>query len=50
MPVRPKGRPTGEGLSRNGETAGGEDQDMARDEVAQADACVDEAGRADEGQ
>ena len=52
MPVRPKGRPTDEGLSRNGETAEGEHQDMARDEVAQADGCVhqDAASQAEEGQ
>ena len=40
MPVRPKGRPTSEGLSCNGETAEGEDQDMAGDEVAQSDGCI----------
>ena len=52
MPGRPKGRPTDGGLSRNGETAEGEDQDMARDEVVQADGCVhaDAASRAEEGQ
>ena len=50
MPVRPKDRPTDEGLSRNDEAAEGEDQDMARDEVAQADGCVDAASRAEERQ
>ena len=40
MLVRPRGRPTTEGLSHNGETAEGEDEDMSRDEVAQGDGCV----------
>ena len=52
MPVRPKGRPTSEGLSRDGETAEGEDQDMAGDEVAQVDGCVhpDATSQTEEGQ
>ena len=52
MPVRPKGRPTNEGLSRDGETAEVEDQDMARDEVAQVDGCVqpDATSQTEEGQ
>ncbi len=52
MPVRPKGRPTSEGLSCNGETAEGEDQDMAGDEVAQIDGCdlPDATSQAEEGQ
>ena len=52
MPVRPNGRPTSEGLSCNGETAEGEDRDMAGDEVAQSDGCVvpDVASQTKEGQ
>ena len=52
MPVRPIGRLTSKGLSRNGETAESEDQDMAGDEVAQGDGCVipDAASQTGEGQ
>ena len=52
MPVRPKGRPTSEGLSCNDEKAEGEDQDMAGDKVAQADGCVhpDANSQTEEGQ
>ena len=52
MPVRPKGRPTSEGLSCNGETAEGEDQEMAGDEAAQDGGCVlpDAASQTEEGQ
>ena len=51
MPVRPKGRPTSKGLSCNGETAEGEDQEMAGDEVAQGGGCVlpDAASQTEEG-
>ena len=40
MPVRPKGRPTGEGLSYNGETAESERQSAIGDAVGQRDGCA----------
>ena len=51
MPVRPKGRPTNEGLSYNGETAESGDEKIAGDAVAQSDGCVlpDAASRMEEG-
>ena len=52
MPVRPKSRPAEKGLSRNGETAEGENEDMAEDGVAQADggAHLGTASQTEEGQ
>ena len=45
-------RPTSEGFSCNGETAEGEDQEMAGDEVAPGGGCVlqDAASQTEEGQ